>query len=222
MKAAMADWGRDGVGLWSEGNASLGQARTHSTPEGHLEALPRFDPDARIAFTARARLDNRDGLITELDLRTGIADGDIVQQQPIDAGASKRPCIYGDWAFAARNARDRRLFVARDHCGQTALYDCADDRVCAFASSRHAILALGLVLSGMDEHLPRPGVDIMECRQWRPHDPLVTQVTASGPPPDRRSTRRDALLLAYGGGPELRLPSRDDWSPPSSPCSTRS
>jgi asparagine synthase (glutamine-hydrolysing) len=59
--------------------------------------------------------------------------------------------IFGDWSFAACDQRARRLFLARDHCGNTALYYHSSPHVFAFASSRRALLALNLAPVELDE-----------------------------------------------------------------------
>jgi hypothetical protein len=68
MAGALGDFGRDGFGEWAEGGAGLGQARGFTTAEGRLEAMPAVDRLEGFAFTAAARLDNRDELIRELGI----------------------------------------------------------------------------------------------------------------------------------------------------------
>jgi len=176
MRQSMADWGRDGGGLWWEGPAGLGQALFFNTPEARYERLPRLDADGGIVLTAAARVDNREELIR--DLRLEIDDWNARDQQSLRSALDKSPTsncqssipdgelvlrayrrwgedcvtrIYGDWAFAVWHPAERRLFLARDHLGNTALYYYADPRVFAFASSRQALLALNPAPSKMDE-----------------------------------------------------------------------
>jgi len=59
--------------------------------------------------------------------------------------------MFGDWAFAAWNPEERRLILARDHSGTTALYYYASPRFFAFSSSRRALLKLNLPPVEMDE-----------------------------------------------------------------------
>jgi asparagine synthase (glutamine-hydrolysing) len=50
----------------------------------------------------------------------------------------------GDWSFAVWHPLERRLFLARDHYGVTALYYYQDAQRFAFASSRKALYTLGV------------------------------------------------------------------------------
>lgn len=59
--------------------------------------------------------------------------------------------VLGDWAFAVWHPLERRLFIARDHIGNTALYYYVDQNVFAFASSRQILLDLNLAPITMDE-----------------------------------------------------------------------
>ena len=169
MRDAMAHWGRDGGDIWLDGCAGLGQARTFSTPEAQFEHLPRFDPSRGIAFTAAARVDNREELIRDLRLeiqspreasnlqpptsnfQLPTPDGDILLHAYLKWGDDCVKRIYGDWAFAAWHPNERKLFLARDHFGNTALYYYANSRLFAFASEPKALLALNLAPLEMDE-----------------------------------------------------------------------
>ena len=155
MRAAMPRWGPDGFGEWCDGRAALGQARRLSLPESRFEHLPAVDDEAGFAFTAAGRLDNRDALVAELRLRDrgrGVGDGerDDGRVPPLGhAGAPRR--LLGDWSFAAWHPAQRRLFLARDQLGQTALYYHCDATVAAFSSSLRAVLALGVTPVRLDE-----------------------------------------------------------------------
>jgi len=168
MRQTMAHWGRDGGDTWLDGCVGLGQARTFSTPEAQFEQLPRFDSSRGIAFTAAARVDNREELIRNWKLEVGssiahsfqfptsnfqhpIPDGDLLYHAYLKWGEDCVKHIYGDWAFAAWHPNERKLFLARDHFGNTALYYYADSRLFAFASERKALLALDLPPLEMDE-----------------------------------------------------------------------
>ncbi|MBI5715337.1 MAG: asparagine synthetase B [Chloroflexi bacterium] len=165
MRQAMAHWGRDGSDIWLDGCAGLGQARTFSTPEAQYEHLPRFDSSRGITFTAAGRVDNRDELLANsrwqiadsqmpLAIRhqpSAIPDGDLLFHAYLKWGEDCAKHIYGDWAFAAWHPNERKLFLARDHYGNTALYYYADSRLFAFASERKALLALDLPSLEMDE-----------------------------------------------------------------------
>ena len=154
MRAAMADWGSDGGNVWHDGSAGLGQTLFITTPEAQSERLPRVDASRGLAFTAAARVDNRRELISNLALdgrSSAISDGELVLQAYRRWGEDCVARIYGDWSFAAWRPVERKLFLARDHFGNTAFYYYADPHIFAFASTRQALLALNLTPIELDE-----------------------------------------------------------------------
>jgi asparagine synthase (glutamine-hydrolysing) len=146
MRDAMSHWGPDGVRLWSSGSAGLGQCLLWDTPECVFETLPSISCGGSLAFTAEARIDNRDELFGALGIagaeRTTMADGEVVRRAYERWGVDCAPKLLGDWSFAAWHPAERRLCLARDHCGNTSVYYFNDGRQVAFASDRRAILAL--------------------------------------------------------------------------------
>ncbi|MBF0545100.1 MAG: asparagine synthetase B [Candidatus Riflebacteria bacterium] len=155
MRRAMAEWGPDGGDSWLDGCLGLGQARMFSTPEAHYERFPCVDPSSGLLFASAARLDNRDELLVECGLSQSdaltIGDGELLRQTYLRWGEDCVKWIYGDWSFAAYHPSERKLFLARDHFGNTSIYYYTDFRTFVFASSRKAILALNLAPKEMDE-----------------------------------------------------------------------
>jgi asparagine synthase (glutamine-hydrolysing) len=80
-----------------------------------------------------------------------IPDGDLILHAYLRWGENAPWHILGDWAFAAFHPAERKLFLARDHFGNTSLYYYSDPRVFAFSSDRAALLALNLTPPVMDE-----------------------------------------------------------------------
>jgi asparagine synthase (glutamine-hydrolysing) len=216
MARGLGDFGRDGFGEWAEGGAGLGQARRFTTPEGRLEAMPVVDRREGFAFTAAARLDNRDELIRELGVGGNDAarssDSHLVLAAYRRFGDRAPGHLLGDWCLAAWHPRDRRLFLARDQFGTTALYYYADARIFAFAASPQALLALGCVPPELDE---------LYLAQY-----LISWPAYHGERTSRRAIRRlpPAHWLTLTPGqcrtrlywrmedvPELRLPGRADY-----------
>ena len=146
MQAAMAHWGPDGAGEWCEGSAGLGHGLLFNTPEAVYERLPYATADGRLVITAAARLDNRDELWEALGIahvdRATMPDSAIILRAYERWGEACPDHLLGDWSFAVWHRHERRLFLARDHHGNTALYYVNDGRRCAFASDRKALLAL--------------------------------------------------------------------------------
>ncbi|MBI2864750.1 MAG: asparagine synthetase B [Chloroflexi bacterium] len=216
MRRAMADWGRDGCGIWCDGPVGLGQALTMRTPEAHLERLPRTDGGSGVAFTAAARLDNRTQLAAALGIPpaelAGLADGDLVLRAYNRWGEDCPTRIYGDWSFAVWRPAERRLFLARDHYGHSGLYYFAGERTFAFASDRRALLALNLAPVEMDELiLAAVLVSWAGCQGERTlHKPLKRLPPARMlvVTPERLETRQYWHLERV---PELRLSKREDY-----------
>lgn len=155
MCSSMQDWGRDKINYWQEGSAGLGHALTSTTAEACFEHQPYADQRSGIVFTAAARVDNRLELsrslnITQTEL-SKLSDGDLVWCAYRQWGKNATSRIYGDWAFSAWHPAEKRLFLARDHLGNTALYYYIDDHVVAFSSSRQSLLKLKLSPVALDE-----------------------------------------------------------------------
>jgi asparagine synthase (glutamine-hydrolysing) len=224
MRGAMRDWARDGGDVWFEGCAGLGQARTFATPEAQFEHLPYVDAQRGLVFTAAGRVDNRDELMADLRLliedwqltisnkKSAITDGDLLFHAYRKWGEAGVKRIYGDWAFAAYGPAERKLFLARDHFGNTSLYYYADARVFAFASERRALLALNLAPMPIDElYLAQVLISWPAYHGERTiHTPLkrlppAHTLTAT---PEQLDTRQYWFIEQT---PELRLKRREDY-----------
>lgn len=109
---------------------------------GHAQLLP----DGAL-LVAAARIDNRVGLAGKLGLHLyeldALDDQELIARAYLRWGEACVAQLYGDWSFAVWNAAQRRLFLARDHSGNTSLYYYVSGDTAAFASSRKALLALG-------------------------------------------------------------------------------
>ncbi len=147
MCAAMQEWGPDRSDQWRRDSAGLGSLILFDTPEAIHEQQPLVSP-LGFALTAEARLDNRDELCAELGIppaqASGLGDGTLVSRAYEKWGESAPAHLLGDWSFAAWHPAEKRLFIARDHFGNTGLYYYSDPKRFAFASSRKALFALGI------------------------------------------------------------------------------
>lgn len=155
MREAIAYWGTDGGGECSDERAALGQLISHDTPEAKHWGQPFRAQEGHLLFVAAARLDNRDELLSVLDIPTGeretTPDAALALRAYEKWGEEAPPRLFGDWIFAAWHPRERRLFLARDHFGNTALYYHHDAHGFAFASGIKALLALPHVRRAVDE-----------------------------------------------------------------------
>jgi asparagine synthase (glutamine-hydrolysing) len=147
MRSAMQEWGPDAGALWVRAQAGLGSLVRFDTPESPAEKLPVESPQG-FALTAEARLDNRPELAAELGIspfeHASMPDGAFVLRAYEKWGSLAPRHLLGDWSFAAWHPRERRLFLARDHFGNTSMYYYMDEQRFAFASSRKALIALGI------------------------------------------------------------------------------
>ena len=154
MRRPMAYWGPDGGGTWREGGAGLGQLVAFRTPEDEHEDGPLRLASGTVV-TPAGRLDNREELFRRLGERAEdlarTSDGRLIALAYERWGEDAFPQLLGDWALAAWHPRERRLVLARDHYGQTALYYHRRGESLAFASSLKGLLALPQVPRRLDE-----------------------------------------------------------------------
>jgi len=73
-------------------------------------------------ITANARLDARDELIAKLSLHGSFTDAELILHAYAAWGEECVKHLIGDFAFAIRDSRARRLFCARDHFGVEPFY----------------------------------------------------------------------------------------------------
>lgn len=209
MYDAMAYWGSDGGDTWRDANAVLGQLLLYNTPEALYEKLPRRLPEHNLAFTAEARIDNRDELCNVFNIpgpeRAVTPDGDLILQAYLKWGEDCADHLLGDWSFAVWRPAEQRLFLARDHHGNTALYYYANRDFFAFASTKKALLALDFVPKELNELrlaqilVAWPGDGVQTTHQDILHLPPAHTLTAT---PQGISTHRywvleDTPLLNY-------------------------
>jgi len=126
LAKAQSVWAQGRVTRWESGSAVLGSVHLQNSPEAYCELLPRWLPEQRLAFTAEARLDNREALCQALGIvaaeRVSVPDDELLLNAYLKWGDGCPQHLVGDWSFAAWQPDQKRLFLARDHSGNTALY----------------------------------------------------------------------------------------------------
>lgn len=146
MQEAMAYWGVDGAAGWSDGAVGLGCQFCFCTPEEREGFLPYYDEERGWVLTAGAFLDNREDLMDELGLDVQeaktIPDTLLIHRAYARWGEDCVHHLLGDWHFAVWDINNRRLFLARDHHGNTGVCYTKGPGCFAFGSSRKALLAL--------------------------------------------------------------------------------
>jgi asparagine synthase (glutamine-hydrolysing) len=135
--------GSDAVDIWYRGNIGFGQRMLWTTPESLLEKLPLEDKTRQLTITADARIDNREELISLLELKylptEKITDSQIVLVAYQKWGEDCPQKLIGDFAFAIWDEREQKLFCARDPMGIKPFYYYYTPGLFAFASEIKAL-----------------------------------------------------------------------------------
>ena len=147
MQEAMRLWGTDGNTTWQSHQGGLGQARLLNTPEARFDQMPRWVEGPSLAITVEARLDNRDELCRALHIplseQAQLPDSELILQAYLKWGEACPDRLLGDWSFAIWHPAARKLFMARDHHGNTSLCFWRHGHQWAFASDPLALYAAG-------------------------------------------------------------------------------
>lgn len=155
MSERLAHRGPDGSGVWCHGSVGFGQRILRTTTESFTENWPFVEAHGDQVLVADARIDNREELITELDLRSpspvGISDGKLILSAYRRWGRSAPERLIGDFAFALWDGQRRSLFCARDPMGVKPFYYCVSDRLFAFASEIKGLFCLPGIPREVDE-----------------------------------------------------------------------
>ncbi|MBW4566621.1 MAG: lasso peptide isopeptide bond-forming cyclase [Tolypothrix carrinoi HA7290-LM1] len=147
MVETLAHRGPDGADIWIDGAIGFGHRMLWTTPESLLEKLPLANSTGDLIITSDARIDNRDELISVLQLNN-CASEKITDSQLILAAYEKwgEQCpkhLLGDFAFAIWDKQKQILFCARDHMGvKPFYYHFQTGRIFAFGSEIKALLCL--------------------------------------------------------------------------------
>jgi asparagine synthase (glutamine-hydrolysing) len=155
MLQAMDYRGPDGSSIWSEGALGLGHLMLCSTPESMEEKLPKSDVTGRLVITADARIDNRDELLADLAMTTGlghaIVDSELILRAHERWGEGAPQKLIGDFAYCIWDRLEKELFCCRDAFGVRPLYYYLSEKIFAFASEIRPLLELDEVPSRLNE-----------------------------------------------------------------------
>lgn len=215
MDAALAHWGPDGGCLWQDEHCGLGQRLLFNTPEAVYDRLPRWVADARLAITAEARIDNRDELCDHFAIaradRPTTPDSDLILRAYLKWGEGSPDHLLGDWSFAVWHPDERKLFLARDHHGNTSLVYWQQGEQFAFASAPQALYAIGAPRRLNELYLAQVLVSWFAY-----HGPQTIDLDIQRLPPAHAMTVTPQATRVWRywrleDTPELRLPSRDDY-----------
>jgi asparagine synthase (glutamine-hydrolysing) len=121
---ASAYHGIDRSGTWNSGAIALGQHQLCTTPESEFERQPTSTQDGSVCVSFDGRLDNREALLAALDAQPAelLTDVDLLIRAYLRWGLDCVDHLVGDFGFALWDARERRLFCARDPLGIRPVY----------------------------------------------------------------------------------------------------
>lgn len=137
----------------SEGPVALGRNLFRLLPEDRFDAQPLTGGGGRYMLVADVRLDDRDDLARALGIagHARMADAELVLAAWERWGGDAFDRLYGDYAFALWDARERRLVLARDALGGRPLHYHVGKDFIAFASMPKGLHALAEVPYAPDE-----------------------------------------------------------------------
>jgi asparagine synthase (glutamine-hydrolysing) len=104
-----------------------------------------------IRFAGYCRLDNRRDLLARLRLPPEVSDAELIVQAYLAFGEAHPERLLGDFGYALFDARERRLWLVRDHLGVAPLYYHRTDETCIAASSLNALLARPEIPRDLDD-----------------------------------------------------------------------
>lgn len=122
MLDCLARRGPSVADCWQSGPVGLG----HASGRTDVTTQPLVSADGQIVISTDARIDNRDQLCLELGWsgtdRAGVTDAGIILTAYERWGVECVEHLLGDFALIVWDARNRRIFCARDHMGIKPLY----------------------------------------------------------------------------------------------------
>ena len=205
MLPALARRGPDAEGLWQEGAVALGHRRLSIIDLSARANQPMVDEVLDLVLVFNGAIYNYRELRAELIARghAFFTDGDseVILKAYAEWGERCPEHLQGMFAFAIRDRRRQRLFLARDRMGIKPLYYSEQAGCLRFASNTQALLAAGGVDTTIDpvalHHqltlhavVPAPRTLLAGIRKLEPGTSLTLH--ADG----RRETRRYWRLVA--------------------------
>jgi asparagine synthase (glutamine-hydrolysing) len=141
MLRALRPYGHSRPHLCSLRGATFGSVLSETLPEGKFDDQPLTDD--RLLFVADARLDNREELASELEVRSPtLPDANLLLRAWMRWREASFDRIVGDFALAVFEQANRTLTLARDATGQRPLFFIRSPHLIAFASMPSALSAV--------------------------------------------------------------------------------
>ena len=119
MLSAIYFRGPDGQGTWINGAVGLGHCILRTTPESVYETQPFVNTRKDLVITADARIDNRDELVSSLNLRGRqsllLSDSELILAAYEKWGEQCAAKLLGDFSFAIWDKGKQQLYCAVDY-----------------------------------------------------------------------------------------------------------
>ncbi len=145
----------DGMNTWGLGVSSLAAEGACLGSAGTDNRVPSRCLGGTALITVAARLDNREELADLLEVGShadpNLSDECLVVRAFERWGEACAGRLNGDWSLAAWSPAKRRLFLARDHFGNTGLYFARCGERVAFASDLTSLLRLRWLPRSLNE-----------------------------------------------------------------------
>lgn len=155
MMSMLADYPSDDRRTWHGEGISMGCHAQWITPQSRHERLPYYDELTHLAITADAILDNRSDLCNQLQIeysqRSEMTDSELILRAYRRWGEDVPRYLIGDFTFVIWDARERKLFGARDMLGNRTLYYVNHHNQFAFSTVMPPLHALDHVKQELNE-----------------------------------------------------------------------
>ena len=146
MGMRLSHLGQDDFGVWTGDHVGMGHVMLHTTPQSLNEKIPLNDRLGQLTLTSNARIDNREKLCQQFNIRRSdrnkIPDSALILKAYEKWGEDCPDHLAGDFVFALWDQAKQTLFCVTDHMASTSLHYYRDETLFAFASEAKSILAL--------------------------------------------------------------------------------
>ncbi len=151
MLAASSERAVDGQDIWMDGHVAMAHQHFWITPEEWGEKQPLTASVGRLTITADVRIDNRNELLSVLNLDKKTSDAIIILEAYRRWGIRCVSHLLGDFSFAIWDNDQGQLFLARDTLGTRGLCYFVNERVCLAGSEIRQLLAHSAVESVIND-----------------------------------------------------------------------
>lgn len=146
MSNTLSHRGSDNKGIWTDKFVGFGHRMLCTTQESIEEKLPKSIDTNNLVITADARIDNREDLLKQLELKAfsdqSISDSEIILYSYRKWGEDCPQKLLGDFAFVIWDKQKQKMFCARDQIGVKSLYYYYSKSLFVFGTEIKALLCV--------------------------------------------------------------------------------